>query len=69
MLAIGEQSGDMSGALQHIARRYEADLDRSVKVFTTVLEPLLLLLMAGLIGFVALSMLLPVFNLTSGLNV
>jgi type II secretory pathway component PulF len=69
MLAVGEQSGDMSGALQHIARRYEADLDRSVKVFTTVLEPLLLLLMAGLIGFVALSMLLPVFNLTSGLNV
>lgn len=69
MLAVGEQSGDMSGALNHIARRYEADLDRAVKVFTTVLEPLLLLLMAGLIGFVALSMLLPVFNLTSGLNV
>jgi type II secretory pathway component PulF len=69
MLAIGEQSGDMSGALIHIARRYESELDRSVKVFTTVLEPLLILLMAILIGFVALSMLLPVFNLTSGLSV
>ena len=68
MLAIGEQAGDMSGALAHIARRYESELDRSVKVFTTVLEPILILLMAILIGFVALSMLLPVFNLTSGLN-
>ncbi|MDZ4199514.1 MAG: type II secretion system F family protein [Kiritimatiellia bacterium] len=68
MLAIGEQTGDMSGALSHIARRYEADLDRSVKIFTTVLEPILMLAIAFLIGFVALSMLLPVFDMTSGLN-
>lgn len=69
MLAVGEESGDMSGALMHIAKRYDDDLDRSVKVFTTVLEPILLLLMAVLVGFVAISMLLAVFDLTSGLKV
>jgi type II secretory pathway component PulF len=69
MLAIGEETGDMSGALGHIARRYEAMLDRSVKIFTTVLEPLLMILMAVLVGFVAISILLAVFDLTSGLNV
>ena len=69
MLAVGEESGDMSGALMHIAKRYDDDLDRSVKIFTTVLEPIMILLMAILVGFVAISMLLAVFDLTSGLKV
>ncbi|MCA1810091.1 MAG: type II secretion system F family protein, partial [Lentisphaerae bacterium] len=69
MLAIGEETGDMSGALAHIARRYENQLDRSVKIFTTILEPLLIVLMAVLVGFVAISILLAVFDVTSGLNV
>ncbi len=69
MLAVGEQSGDMPGALGHIARRYDDELDRNVKVFTTILEPLMIVLMAVLVGFVAVSMLLAVFDLTSGLNI
>jgi type II secretory pathway component PulF len=69
MLAVGEESGDMSGALGHIANRFDSELDRAVKVFTTVLEPILILFMAVLVGFVAVSMLLAVFDLTSGLNV
>lgn len=68
MLAIGEESGDMSGALEHIGRRYDSELDRAVKVFTTVLEPVMMLLIAVGVGFVAISMLLAVFELTSGLN-
>ena len=69
MLAVGEESGDMSAALMHIAKRYDDDLDRSVKIFTTVLEPVMILGMAILVGFVAISMLLAVFDLTSGLKV
>jgi type II secretory pathway component PulF len=69
MLAVGEESGDMSAALLHIAKRYDDDLDRSVKIFTTVLEPVMILVMALLVGFVAISMLLAVFDLTSGLKV
>jgi type II secretory pathway component PulF len=69
MLAIGEKTGDMTAALKHIAHRYETELDRNVKIFTTALEPLLIILVAVLVGFVALSILMAVFNLTSGLNV
>lgn len=69
MLAVGEESGDMPGALAHIARRYDSDLDRSVKVLTTLLEPVLMVGMAVLVGFVAISMLMAVFDITSGLNV
>lgn len=69
MLAVGEQSGDMSGALGHIAKRFEDDLDRSIKLMTTVLEPVMILAIAIGVGFVAMSMLMAVFSLTSGLNV
>jgi len=69
MLAVGEQSGDMAGALGHIADRYDKELDRSVKVLTTVLEPVMILVIALGVGFVAISMLMAVFELTSGLKV
>ncbi len=68
MLAIGEETGDMSGALEHIGRRYDNELDRAVKLFTTILEPVMMLLIAVGVGFMAISMLLAVFELTSGLN-
>lgn len=69
MLAIGEQTGDMAGALKHIARRYENDLNRSVKIFTTALEPILIVLVAVLVGFVAVSIVMAVFNMANGLGV
>lgn len=69
MMAIGEQTGDMVGALNHVAHRYENELDRSVKIFTTALEPILIVLVAVMVGFVAVSILMAVFNLTNGLNV
>jgi len=68
MLAVGEESGDMSSALEHIGRRYDNELDRSVKIFTTVLEPVMMLVIAVGVGFVAISMLMAVFDLTSGLD-
>ncbi len=69
MLAVGEQTGDIARALNHIAARYENELDHRLKVLTTILEPLLIVLMAALVGFVAISMLLAVFDITSGLSV
>jgi len=69
MLAIGEETGDMTGALTHIARRYENELDRNIKIFTTALEPILIVIVAVMVGFVAISILMAVFNLTNGLNV
>ncbi|MDD2240865.1 MAG: type II secretion system F family protein [Kiritimatiellae bacterium] len=68
MLSVGEESGDMVSALEHIGRRYDNDLDRAVKLFTTILEPVMMLLIAVGVGFMAISMLLAVFELTSGLN-
>jgi type IV pilus assembly protein PilC len=68
MLAIGEQTGDMTGALKHIARRYESDLERNIKIFTTALEPILIIGVALMVGFVAISILMAVFSMTNGLG-
>ena len=68
MLAIGEQTGNVAGSLSHVAHRYENELDRSIKIFTTALEPILILVIAVLVGFVAVSILSAVFSMTSGLN-
>lgn len=68
MLSVGEETGDLPNALSQIARRYDEELDFSIKLLTTVLEPVLILGMGLLIGFVAISMLLAVFGLTDGLG-
>lgn len=69
MLSIGEQTGDMPGSLGHIAKRYESELDRNLKIFTTALEPILIVVVALMVGFVAISILMAVFNLSSGLSI
>lgn len=68
LLAIGEQTGDMPSALGHIGRRYESEMDRHIKIFTAALEPMLIVLVAGVVGFIAISILSAVFKVTSGLG-
>ena len=68
MLAIGEQTGDLGSALKHIARRYENELDRNIKIFTTALEPILIVFVALMVGFVAISILMAVFSMTNNLG-
>ncbi len=68
MLSVGEQTGDMCGALRHIARRYENELERSLKIFITALEPLLIVVVAVIVGFIAIAILMAVFSLSTGLS-
>ena len=68
LLAIGEQTGDMPTALGHIGRRYESEMDRNIKIFTAALEPILIVMVAGVVGFIAIAILSAVFKVTSGLG-
>lgn len=68
MLAVGEQAGDMPGALEHIGRRYQKDMDRAIAAFTNALEPILIVLIAGVVGFVAIAILMAVFKVSSSLG-
>ncbi len=68
MLAVGEQSGDMPSSLGHIGRRYESEMDRNIKNFTNALEPILIIVIGGVVGFVAISILMAVFKVTSAIG-
>lgn len=68
MMALGEQTGNLPSALGHIGKRYEADLNRNIKIVTTALEPLLIIFVALIIGFVAIAILSAVFAATSSMG-
>lgn len=67
MLAVGEQAGDMASSLEHIGKRYQKDMDRNIASFTNALEPLLIVMIAGVVGFVAIAILMAVFKVSSSL--
>lgn len=68
MLAIGEQAGDMCSSLGHIGKRYEKEMDKNITAFTNALEPILIVAIAVVVGFVAVSILMAVFQVSSTLG-
>jgi type II secretion system protein F len=65
MIAVGEEGGNLDEVLINVADSYDLQVERSIRVFVTLFEPALLLVMAALVGFIVISMLLPVFSLSS----
>ena len=68
MLAVGEQAGNMAESLEHIGMRYQKDMDRNITAFTNALEPILIVLIAAAVGFVAIAILMAVFNMSKALG-
>lgn len=65
LLAIAEESGKMDLMLFQIAHIYEEEVEKTITRFTTVLQPLLLIVMGILVGFILLSVLLPLTDMNS----
>ncbi len=63
MIAIGEQSGNLEPMLYRIADSYEKDVETSVAVMTSVLEPVMILTLGVVVGFIVISVLLPIFEM------
>ncbi|MEI6314949.1 MAG: type II secretion system inner membrane protein GspF [Syntrophus sp. (in: bacteria)] len=63
MIAIGEQSGNLEVMLYRIADAYERDVEASVLVLTSMLEPIMILSMGLIVGFIVISVLLPIFEM------
>ncbi len=63
MIAVAEETGRLDKELMRIATTYEADLERQLRLLVAVGEPMMLFLMAGIIGTIVVGMLLPILNL------
>lgn len=63
MIAVGEESGNLQDLLAEIAQVYEEEVDDHVRIFTSLLEPAMIVLVGGIVGFVVLAMLMPIFEM------
>ncbi|MGB9691958.1 MAG: type II secretion system F family protein [Candidatus Sumerlaeaceae bacterium] len=63
MIAIGEETGRLDEVLLKVARSYEMEVERAVKTLTSLIEPLIILGMGIVVGFIVIAMLLPIFSI------
>ncbi|MBL7069373.1 MAG: type II secretion system F family protein [Candidatus Omnitrophica bacterium] len=63
MITVGEEGGKLEGSLDEIANAYEREVDQSIKIMTSLIEPLLMLAVGAVVGFIVFAMLLPIFNI------
>lgn len=64
MIRIGETSGSIDEMLDKVADYYDKEVDNTIASISTLIEPILMVAMAGMIGFIVLAVLLPIYGLT-----
>jgi type II secretory pathway component PulF len=68
LVKIGEETGDVPGALKNVADTYENELNIALRVMTNMIEPVLIVVMAGGVGFLLLSVLSAMFSMISNIG-
>jgi type IV pilus assembly protein PilC len=63
MIAVGEETGDVDGMLTKIAEFYESEVDAAVKALTSIIEPLMIVVVGSIVGGIVISMYLPMFKI------
>jgi general secretion pathway protein F len=68
MAAVGERSGELEDMLFRVADTYEHQVDMTLNGLLSMLEPVMILLMGGVVGFIVLAILLPIFQASQGMG-
>lgn len=63
MIKIGEESGSLDQVLEKTAEFYDGEVDSAAQQLTTMIEPLIIILLAVVVGFIIISIILPIFNM------
>ncbi len=68
MILVGEETGQISGMLGELAIFYETEVERKTKDLSTIIEPLLMVVIGAGVGFFALAMIAPIYSISDGLS-
>lgn len=63
MISIGEETGELDAMMMKVADFYEDEVEQAIKALTSVLEPMMMVVIAGMVGVILLSMYLPMFKI------
>ncbi|HET6997399.1 MAG TPA: type II secretion system F family protein [Solirubrobacterales bacterium] len=63
MVAVGEETGQLQAMMAKVADFYEAEVDAKVKALTALIEPIMIVFVGGIVGFIVISMYLPMFSI------
>lgn len=68
MIAVGEETGAVAKMLREIATMYEIAVEQKTKDLSTIIEPLLMLFIGGVVGIFALAMIAPIYSITENIQ-
>lgn len=68
MIAVGEESGQLEDSLSYLAGFFEEEVDNDAKTLSTGIEPILLIIIGIIVGFLALSIITPIYNITGNIG-
>ena len=63
MIAVGEKSGQLEAMLENVAKAYDTQVDTRVTAMTSLMEPLIIVILGGAVGFIAFSILMPLIQM------
>jgi general secretion pathway protein F len=65
MITVGEKSGQLEGMLESVSNAYDTEVENRVQMLTSLLEPLIIVAMGSVVGFIAVSILMPLIQMSS----
>lgn len=68
MIAVGEQTGELEEMLNKVADSYDQQVETTLSALTSLLEPIMIVVMGGIVGFIVFAILLPIFDITSTIS-